>query len=105
MESISNSFAPAPNHRTFGGGARASGTSEACGKKFRCHWIGRSMSLTKRRPLLQSGPASDCPPKPSFIEPRTGRCAAKKNEPIHGAMTSQIGGAETSAGTDGILFQ
>ena len=54
--------------------------------------------------LCEPGAARDCPPKPSFIGPRTGRCTAKKNDPIRGAMTSRIAGGETSAGTDGILF-
>ena len=73
MESISNSFAPAPNHRTFGRGARASGGGEACGERCRCHWIGRSMSPMKRRAPLQPGPARDCPPKPSFIGQHMGQ--------------------------------
>ena len=59
---------------------RASGTGEACGETCRCHWIGRSMSPMKRRAPLRPGPERDCPPKPSFIEPRTGRCTAKKND-------------------------
>ena len=66
MESISNSFAPAPNHRTFGRGARASGIGEACGERRRCHWIGRSMSPRKRRALLRAWSGKRLPTEAEF---------------------------------------
>ena len=42
MESISNSFAPAPNPRTLDV-ARGQWYWRGCGERRRCHWIGRSM--------------------------------------------------------------
>src|SRR6185503_20746712 len=104
MASISNSFSPARNRRTSGHGATASGGGEPCREQYRYQWIGRSMSLMKRRAPLQPGPERDCPPKRSSIGPHMGRRTAKKNEPIHGAMTRRIADGETSMGPDGILF-
>src|SRR5690348_11710206 len=83
---------------------RANGIGEACGKTCRCHWTGRSMPPTKRHPPLPPGAASDCPPKPSFIEPHTGLRVAGTNGPIRGAMGGLTAGGETSAETDGIRF-
>src|SRR4029077_4712586 len=104
MESISNSFAPVLSRRTSGRGARASGGGEPCREKCPYRWIGRSMSPMRRRAPLQPGPERDYPPKRNFIGQHMGRRMAKKNDPIHGAMTCRIPDGETSTGTDGILF-
>src|SRR5205085_974458 len=103
MESISNSYAPAPNHRTFGRGAWDSGIGEPCREQCHYRWIGRFMSPIRRRGPMQTGPERDCPPKRSSIGPPMERRMAK-NEPILGAMTRRIPDGETSMGSDGILF-
>src|SRR4029077_2899243 len=100
MECISNSFVPVRGLRTSGRGARASGGGEPCREQYRYRWIGRSMSLLRRRAPMQPGAERDCPPKGQSIGPHMGRRTAKKNEPIHGAMTRRIADGETSMGLD-----